>query len=82
MATIVSNTPAEFAAVGADNWQDRVQFWALFCLENGWTGLAARFLEVGRAKLFGHPVDEEFCAESVARLIGNVYELDQMGGAL
>ena len=74
MATI-SSTPAEFAAVSADNWQDRVRYWALFCLDNGWVGKAQALLEVGRAGLLGHHIDDEFCSITVARLIGDIYEM-------
>lgn len=74
MATIYS-TPAEFAAVSADNWQDRAHYWALFCLDNGWVGKARALLEVGSAGLLGHSIDDEFCSVTVARLIGDIYEM-------
>lgn len=79
MATL-SSTPAEFAAVGVDNWQDRVSYWALFALDNGWAGKASALLEVGRARHFGHTVDDEFCSIQVARLIGDIYELATIEG--
>lgn len=78
MATLAS-IPAEFSSVSAEDWSDKASFWALYSLEQGWTGLAASFLEVGRARVFGFEVNNDFCAEQVARLVGNVHQLDSMG---
>lgn len=78
MVTLAS-IPTEFSSVSAADWAEKSRFWALFALEQGWTGLAARFLEVGRARVFGFAVNDAFCAEQVARLIGNAHQLDAMG---
>ncbi len=78
MATLAS-LPVDFSSVSATDWVDKARFWALYALEQGWTGVAASFLEVGRARIFGLEVDDEFCAEQVARLIGSVHQLDAMG---
>ena len=81
MATLSNSLISpELSAVSADNWRERVRFWSLLCLDNGWTGKAKALLEVGRAELFGHTVDDEVCVLAVARHIGDIYDLARMEG--